>query len=97
MHAVGDGPDGHLGLVEARPQFVEHAAADLAVQQRDAVGALGQAEAHDGHVEDRRVAALVVLGAEREEVLAKAAKAREVATPVLEDVYAKVGFLPPVG
>ena len=27
---------------------------------------------------------------------AGAAKAREVATPVLEDVYAKVGFLPPL-
>ena len=42
-------------------------AADLAVQLGDAVGALGQAQAHDGHVEDAGVAALVVLGAEREE------------------------------
>lgn len=36
--------------------------------------------------------------AELDRLLARGAvKAREVATPVLEDVYAKVGFLPPVG
>ena len=33
-------PIGHLGLVEGRPQPVEHPAADVAVQHRDAVGAL---------------------------------------------------------
>ena len=64
MHAVGDRGDRHLGLVEGRPQPVEHPAADLAVQQRDAVGALGEPEAHHRHVEDAAVAARVVLGAE---------------------------------
>ena len=39
----------------------------LAVQLRDAVGALREPEAHHRHVEDAGVAALVVLGAERED------------------------------
>ena len=67
VHAVGDRRDRHLGLVEGRPEAVEHAAADLAVQQRDAVGALGQTETHHGHVEHAAVAALVVLGAEAQD------------------------------
>ena len=54
VHAVGDRADRHLGLVEGRPQPAEHPAADLAVQLRDAVGALRQPEAHHRHVEDRR-------------------------------------------
>ncbi len=67
MHAVGDRGDRHLGLVERRPQPVEHPAADLAVQQRDAVGALREPEAHHGHVEHAAVAAGVVLGAEAQD------------------------------
>ena len=67
VHAVGDGPDRHLGLVEGRPEPLEHPARDVPVQLGDAVGALGQAEAHDGHVEHRRVTALVVLGAQRQD------------------------------
>ena len=57
--------DRHLVRVEARPEVGEHAAADLAVQHRDAVGALAEPQAHVRHVEDRRV----VLGAEREDAL----------------------------
>ena len=38
----------------------------VAVQLGDAVGALGEAEAHHRHVEDAGLAAVVVLGAERE-------------------------------
>ena len=72
VHAVGDRADRHVGLVEGRPEAVEHAAADVAVQLGDAVGALGQPEAHHRHVEHRRVAALVVLGAEREDPLDRA-------------------------
>ncbi len=67
VHAVGDRGDRHLVLVERRPEAVEHPAADLAVQQRDAVGALREPEAHHGHVEDAGVAALEVLGAERQD------------------------------
>ena len=57
VDAVGDRRDRHLGLLEARPQPGEHAAADLAVQDRDAVGPLAQAQAHVGHVVDARVTA----------------------------------------
>ena len=67
VHAVGDRGDRPLVGVELRPEAAEHAAADLAVQLRDAVGALRQPEAHHRHVEHRRVAAVVVLGAERED------------------------------
>ena len=63
VHAVGDRPDRHLGGVEPRPQLVEHRPADPAVQQRDAVGPLGQPQAHVRHVELLRI----VLGAERED------------------------------
>ena len=42
--------------------------AHVAVQLRDAVRALREPQPHDGHVEDGGVAALVVLGAEREHV-----------------------------
>ena len=69
MHAVGDRGDRHLVVVEARPQAVEHLAADDAVQLRDAVGALGEAQAHDGHVEHAGRAALVGLGAELQQPL----------------------------
>ncbi len=64
VDAVGDGGDRHLLGVEARPESGEHLAADLAVQQRDAVGPLGQAQAHHRHVEDARVAARVGLRAQ---------------------------------
>ena len=45
-------------------------------------------EAHDGHVEDARVAALVVLGAEREDPLDRDAGAGVVAAEVLRDQVA---------
>ena len=57
VHAVGDRGDRHLVGVEARPQAVEHLAADGAVQLGDAVGALRQPQAHHRHVEHRGVAA----------------------------------------
>ena len=44
--------DRHLGRVEARPQRAEHLAAHDAVQQRHAVGALAEPQAHVRHVED---------------------------------------------
>ena len=69
MHAVGDRADRHLGLVEGRPEAVKHVAADVAVQPRDAVGALREPEPHHRHVEDGRVAAGVVLGAEGEQLV----------------------------
>src|SRR4030095_5654830 len=53
---VGDVADRHLGLLEARPQAAEHLPRHLAVEAADAVGPLGQAQAHDGHVEHRVVA-----------------------------------------
>ena len=61
--------DRHLGLVEGGPQPVEHPAADVAVQLGDAVGALGEPEAHHRHVEDAGSPPVVVLGAEREDPL----------------------------
>ena len=51
VDAVGDGPDRRLVLGDAGPQVGEHLAADLAVQGRHTVAALGQAHAHDRHVE----------------------------------------------
>ncbi len=57
MHAVGDRGDRHLGGVEGAPQALEHLPGHLTVQQRDAVGALAEPEAHHRHVElarDRR-------------------------------------------
>ena len=89
VHAVGDRADRDLGLVEGRPQPVEHLAADVAVQLRDAVGALGQPEAHHRHVEDRRVAAGVVLGAEREQLLDRYAGRGAVLAEVLLDQGAR--------
>ena len=85
VDAVGDRADRDLGLVEGRPQAVEHAAADLAVQHGDAVGALGEAEAHHGHVEDRGVAAVVVLGAEGEDPLDRDARGGAGVAEVLLD------------
>ena len=66
MHAVGDRTDGHLAGVEPRPQPGEHLPAHPAVQLRDAVDPLGQAHAHDGHVEHVGVAAGVGLRPQRE-------------------------------
>ncbi len=65
MHTVGDRSDRHLGPVESRPQVVEHAPADLAVQQRHPVGPLRKSQTHVRHVELRRV----VLGTERDHPL----------------------------
>ena len=76
VHAVGDRGDRPLVGVELRPQAAEHAAADHAVQLGDAVGALREPEAHHGHVEHRRVAAVVVLGAEREDAVDRDARRR---------------------
>ena len=63
VHPVGDRPDRHLVGVESRPQLVEHRPAHPAVQQRYAVGALRQPQAHVRHVELGRV----VFGAERDD------------------------------
>ena len=89
VHAVGDRGDRALVGVELRPQAAEHVAADVAVQLRDAVGALREAEAHDGHVEDRRVAGLEVLGAERQDLVDRDAGAGVVAAEVLRDQVAR--------
>ncbi len=67
MDPVGDVADRHLGLLEAGPQPVEHVPRHLAVEAADAVGPLGQAQAHDGHVEHRVVA--VGLGPELHDLL----------------------------
>ena len=83
VHAVGDRGDRHVRLVERRPQAVEHPAADLTVQERDAVGALGQAEAHHGHVEHAAVAAVVVLGTEPEDPVDRYAADRALRAEVL--------------
>ncbi len=69
MHAVGDGGDRDLGRVEAGPQAAEHLPADGPVQGGDAVGALGEPQAHRGHVEQLGVAAGPVLGAEGEHLV----------------------------
>ena len=82
VHAVRDRGDRHLVGVEARPQAVEHLPADHAVQLGDAVGPLRQPQPHDRHVEHRRVAAGVVLGAEREDPLDRHAGAVAVAAEV---------------
>ena len=89
VDAVGDRADRDLVVVEARPQAGEHPAADLAVQQAHAVGALAEPQAHDRHVEHGRVAALVVLGAEREDPLDRDAGAGVVAAEVLRDQLAR--------
>ncbi|MDQ0707747.1 hypothetical protein QFZ52_000399 [Arthrobacter woluwensis] len=64
VHAVRDGADRYFGFLEPRPEAREHAARDLAVQLGDAVGALGQSETHDGHVELAGIAAVVALPSE---------------------------------
>jgi hypothetical protein len=56
VHPVGDVPDRHLGGLEPGPQAAEHVARHVAVQPAHAVGSLGQAQAHDGHVEGGVVA-----------------------------------------
>jgi len=55
------------------------------VQQAHAVGALRQPQAHDRHVEHGRVAALEVLGAEREDALDRNTGGGVVAAEVLGD------------
>ncbi|GAA2779679.1 hypothetical protein GCM10019017_25680 [Streptomyces showdoensis] len=67
VDAVGDGGEGDLVAVEAGPESGEHGAADGAVEGGDAVGALGEPEAHGGHVEDAGLAAEGGLVAERED------------------------------
>src|SRR5215216_761581 len=64
---VGDVADRHLGLLEPGPQAAEHLPRHLAVQAADPVGPLGQAQAHDGHVEHGVVA--VGLGPELHDLL----------------------------
>ena len=68
VHAVGDRADRHLVGVEARPQPLEHAPGDHAVQLGHPVGPLRQAQAHDRHVELGGVAAVVVLGAQGQDL-----------------------------
>ncbi len=69
MHPVGHGGDGHLLGVEPGPQSGEHLPADLPVQQGDAVGPLGEAQAHHGHVEQVGLAAGVGLHAEPQDAV----------------------------
>ncbi len=88
VDAVGDGVDRHLGGVEARPEAVEHGPADLAVQGGDAVGALGQPQAHGGHVEEPGIPAAPALGAEREHLVDRDAGQRRVAGEVPGDQVA---------
>ena len=88
VHPVGDRGDRHLGGVEAGPQAVEHRAADLAVQGGDPVGALGQPQAHRGHVEELRVPAAPGLGTEREHRLDRDAGQCGVAAEVAGDQVA---------
>ncbi len=85
VHAVGDRGDRPLVGVELRPEATEHAAADDAVQLRDAVGALREPEAHHRHVEHGRVAAVVLLGAEGQDPVDRDAVAGVVAAEVLRD------------
>ena len=89
VHAVGDRGDRTLVGVELRPEATEHAAADDAVQLGDAVGALREPEAHHGHVEHGRVAAVVVLGAERQDPVDRDTGAGVVAAEVLRDEVAR--------
>ena len=89
MHAVGDRADRHVVLVEGRPQPVEHPAGDLTVELRDTVGALREPEPHHGHVEHARVAALVVLGAEREDLVGRDTLRGAVPAEVLRDQVAR--------
>ena len=69
VDAVGDGGDGDFGVVEAWPEPGEHLAGDHAVEFGHAVGPLRQAQAHDGHVEHRGVAAVVVFPAQVQDLL----------------------------
>ena len=64
------------------------------MQLGDAVGPLGQPQAHHRHVEDARVAALVVLGAEREDPVDRHAGAGVVAAEVLRDQVAGKRSMP---
>ena len=69
VHAVGHRRDGDLVGVEAVPQPGEHLPRHRAVQLGHAVGPLGQAQAHDGHVEPAAVAAVVVLAPQSQDLL----------------------------
>ena len=68
MDTVGDGGDRNLLGIETGPQTLEHAARNHTVQLGHSVGALCQAQTHDGHVELARVPTLVVLRAQFEDV-----------------------------
>jgi hypothetical protein len=85
VHAVRDRGDRHLGVVEARPQAVEHAAADVPVQPGHPVGPLRQPQAHHRHVEDPGLAARVGLGAQGEDALHRQLRHRVVAAEVGAD------------
>lgn len=85
VHPVGHGGDRHLLGVESRPESGEHLPADLPVQQRDAVGALGEAQAHHGHVEEVGFAAGVGLHAEGEDPAHVHARELRVGTEVPGD------------
>ena len=76
---------GRSSASKLRPEPAEHAAADHAVQLGDAVGALREPEAHHRHVEHRRVAALEVLRAERQDPVDRDAVAGVLAAEVLRD------------
>ena len=89
MDAVRHIADRDLVGVERGPQPVEHLAAHLAVQPGDAVGPLREAQAHDRHVEHARVAAVVRLGAERQDRVDRDRGHRVVAAEVLLDELAR--------
>jgi len=69
MDTVGNTGDRHFRVVEPGPEAFEHVTAHHAVQLGDPVGALGQAQAHDCHVEHAGLASGIVLGTEREQLL----------------------------
>ncbi|SLC92851.1 Uncharacterised protein [Mycobacteroides abscessus subsp. massiliense] len=65
VHAIGDRADRDLRGIEGRPEAVEHRPAHLAVQQRYAVGTLGQSQSHVGHVEGGGI----ILRAQRDDAI----------------------------
>ena len=87
MHAVRDRADRHLVDGHARPEPVEHLAADLAVQFGDAVGARREAQAHHGHVE-AGLLRLVVAMAERHQLIERDAQLGHEPTEIFLDQLA---------
>jgi len=78
VDAVGDRADRHLAGVKPGPQPGEHFPADLTVQPAHPVHPLGQAHAHHGHVEHRRVPAGVGLRAQGQDPVTRQRRVRRV-------------------